>query len=386
MTQGDRPLLSSFWMAGFECSCHINSAGVRLDMTGAVQHDVYAAEDYRRIREAGMTVARDGLRWPLIDRAGELRWESWLPMLDAARAEGIQVIWDLCHYGWPDDVDIFSAAFVDRFARFTREAARIQLDRTGAPGFYAPVNEISFFAWAATRDLMFPYAHGRDQELKFQLVRAAIAAADAVRSVDPQARLLYPEPLIHNVPPRWRPWNTGPAARQRASQFEAWDMIAGRAEPQLGGADCHLDVIGVNYYAANQWEVPGGRKLHWDAGSNDPRWRPLHLLLEEVWQRYRRPLVTAETSHYGIGRAPWLDEIARECRIAIERGVPLEGACLYPILDRFDWDDHQHWHNSGFWDMLPDDRGHYRRVLNEEYARSLRAVGDIHPALSLAGR
>ncbi len=379
MTPGERPLLKSFWMAGFECSCHINTAGVRLDMTEALQHDTYAAEDYRRVRDLGIAVARDGLRWHLIDRRGEYSWESWLPMLDAARAEGVQVIWDLCHYGWPDDVDIFSAAFVDRLARFAREAARIQLKHTGEPGFYSPVNEISFFAWAATRDLMFPYAYGRDHELKRQLVRAAIAAAEAVRSVDPQARLLCPEPLIHNVPPRWRPWNTEPSARQRASQFEAWDMVTGRIAPELGGAERYLDVVGVNYYAANQWEVPGGRKLHWDAGSNDPRWRPLHLLLEEVWERYRRPLLIAETSHYGIGRAPWLDEIARECRIAIERGVPLQGVCLYPILDRFDWDDHTHWHNSGLWDMRRNGTGHYHRELNEEYAAALRTAGDLRP-------
>jgi beta-glucosidase/6-phospho-beta-glucosidase/beta-galactosidase len=377
MTPGETGPLRSFWIAGFECSCQINAAGVRLDMTEALQHDTFAAEDYRMLHEVGIRVARDGLRWHLIDRAGEYTWESWIPMLDAARREGIQVIWDLCHYGWPDDIDIFSGAFVERFARFTREAARIQLDRTGESGLYSPVNEISFFAWAATRNLIFPYAHGRDGELKRQLVRAAIAAVNAVRSADRGARFLYPEPLIHNVPPRWRPWNTEPSARQRASQFEAFDMIAGRAAPELGGAEEYLDIVGLNYYAANQWEVPGGRKLHWDAGSNDPRWRPLHMLLEEIWNRYRRPLVIAETSHYGIGRAAWIDEIARECRIAIERGVPLHAVCLYPILDRFDWEDHTHWHNSGLWDMHRDGAGHYRRVLNEEYARALRSAGDL---------
>jgi hypothetical protein len=369
-----RPLFRSFWMGGFECSCHINAAGVRLDMTAALQHDVYAAEDYRRLRELGIAVARDGVRWRLVDRGGEYHWGSWIPMLEAARREGVQVIWDLCHYGWPDDLDIFSAAFVDRFARFSREAARVQLDHGDTPGFYSPVNEISFFAWAATRDLMFPYAHGRDGELKRQLARAAIAAIDAVRSVDPGARFVFPEPLIHNVPPRWRPWHTEPARCQRESQFEAYDLIAGRVEPELGGQEHYLDILGANWYAANEWEVPGGRKLHWDNGSNDPRWRPLHLLLQELWQRYRRPLIIAETSHYGIGRADWLNEIAREVRIALARGVPLHGVCLYPILDRFDWEDYTHWHNSGLWDMQKNGNGHYHRVLNEEYARALEAA------------
>lgn len=365
-------LFRSFWMAGFECSCHVNAGGARLDMTAALQHDLCAAEDYRRLREVGILTARDGVRWHLVERDGGYDWSSWLGMVDAARQEGIQVIWDLCHYGWPDGLDIFSGAFIDRFRRFAGEAARIQLERTGEPGLYAPVNEINFLAWAATRDLMFPYAHGRDGELKRQLVRAALAACDAIWQSDRRARLVFPEPLIHNVPPRWRPWLTRPAEAQRNSQFEAWDMIAGRTAPELGGAERYLDVIGVNFYAANQWEVPGGRKLHWDAGSDDRRWVPLHRLLAGVHERYRRPLLIAETSHYGTGRADWLNEVAAEARLALDHGVPLEGVCLYPILDRFDWDDSHHWHNSGLWHMVPNGAGHYRRVLHEPYARALR--------------
>ena len=64
-------------------------------------------------------------------------------------------------------------------------------------------------------------------------------------------------------------------------------------------------------------------------------------------------------------------------------GVPLEGVCLYPILDRFDWEDPTHWHNSGLWDMVPDSHGHYTRVLNELYAGSLRAAGDLRRAPQL---
>lgn len=365
-------LFRSFWMAGFECSSHLNSAGARLDMTAALQHDLYAAADYRRIREAGMTTARDALRWHRIDRCGALDWCSWLPMVDAALSERVQVIWDLFHYGWPDDLDFFSAAFVDRFARFAGEAARIHREHTGETPWFSPVNEISFFSWAASRDLMFPYAHGCDVEIKRQLVRANIAAIEAIRDVTPGARLVSPEPLIHTVAPQDSPWCTEAADRQNESQFEAWDMLAGRAAPELGGAAHYLDILGLNFYAANQWEVSGGRKLQWDAGSNDPRWLPLHKLIAHVYRRYQRPVFLAETSHYGIGRAPWIDEIASECVETLRQGVPLEGVCLYPILDRFDWDDRNHWHNSGLWDMFPDSKGHYGRVLNSPYAAALK--------------
>ena len=99
---------------------------------------------------------------------------------------------------------------------------------------------------------------------------------------------------------------------------------------------------------------------------------PLNQLLAGVYERYRRPLFLAETSHFGVGRGPWIAEIAGEVALALAAGVPLEGVCLYPILDRPDWDDLGHWHNSGLWDLRPEPGGRLARVLNREYAAELR--------------
>ena len=55
-------LFRSFWLGGFECSTQINSIGQWLDMTAALQHDRFCAEDYQRLREIGILAARDGLR------------------------------------------------------------------------------------------------------------------------------------------------------------------------------------------------------------------------------------------------------------------------------------------------------------------------------------
>ena len=77
-------------------------------------------------------------------------------MLEAARKTGVQVVWDLCHYGWPDDIDIFSAAFLDRFARFSAACVRFLRDHTDDVPFFTPVNEMNFFAWAACREADLP--------------------------------------------------------------------------------------------------------------------------------------------------------------------------------------------------------------------------------------
>jgi hypothetical protein len=42
------------------------------------------------------------------------------------------------------------------------------------------------------------------------------------------------------------------------------------------------------------------------------------------------------------------------------------------VIDRPDWEDARHWHNSGLFDVQHEPDGTLRRVLNEEYAGALR--------------
>jgi len=357
-------------MGGFEAATHVNRFRQRLDMIAATQHDQQVDEDYARLRQVGIRTVRDAVRWHLVEQPGGVfDFASLESMLAAARRNGMQVIWDLCHYGWPDGLDIFAPAFVDRFARFCQAIARRIRDESDDVPFYTPVNEISFFAWAAGEVGWFhPFGYRRGAELKRQLVRAFIAGVDAIRTVDPRARMLTVEPLIHVVPPAARPDLSAAAAAYRNSQFEAWDMLVGTLAPELGGSPKYLDVVGVNFYHDNQWEQPGGRKLAWHVSPRDPRWVPFHRLFAEAYQRYQRPIVVGETSHVGSGRAEWLREMTDEIALAFDAGVPVEGVCLYPIIDRFEWDDPSHWHNSGLWDLTPDHTGRLVRVLNDEYA------------------
>ena len=365
----------SFWIAGFECSCHINSAGKRLDMTAAIQHDICAEADYAMLRGVGIRTARDGVRWHLVDRGGRYDFSSFAPMVKAAREHGVQVIWDLCHYGWPDDLDIFSAVLRRPLRAILPPLWRaISANRATKCPYFAPVNEINFFAWAATRDLMYPYACGRDGELKRQLVRAAIASAEAIlrrRSAAPAWCSRADDP--QRAAAARNPGLTEPARRQHDSQYEAWDMIAGtRRARNWAAIRAILDVIGVNYYAANQWEVPGGRKLHWDAGSDDPRWVPLPNLLAEVYQRYQRPIFMAETSHYGTGRAAWLREVADGVCQALGRGHSDRGRLSLSDPGPLRLGGYQRIGTtaaSGTSRSYTD--GCYERVLNKEYAHEL---------------
>ncbi|HEX2998220.1 MAG TPA: hypothetical protein VHP14_25570 [Anaerolineales bacterium] len=367
-------LFDSFFMAGFESACHINRAGLRLNMLQHTQHDRQVAGDYKLLQEFNIRTVRDGTCWPLIERSGGFDFSSLAPMVEAANRHSIQVLWNMLHYGCPDDVDIFAPSFMDRFARYCAALARFIDDHTDRVPFYTPINEISFLAWAAGDvGYIHPFSYGKGLELKRQLVRAAIAGIEAIWQVNPKARIVQVEPLIHVVPPRGQPELTELAAAQRASQFEAWDMMTGAVEPELGGQPKYLDVMGFNYYHSNQWEYPNQR-LRWEDIPRDERWVPLHRLIAELYERYRRPLFMGETSHFGVGRGPWLRETYDEIKTAIREGVPVEGITLYPILDRPDWDNLDHWHNSGLWDLVPDGQGNLRRVLNEDYAAVFREI------------
>lgn len=72
------------------------------------------------------------MRWPLIERFGQFDYSSLAPIVKTANDNGIQVIWTLCHYGWPEEIDIFSAAFVDRFAKYCGNVARFISEHSNA--------------------------------------------------------------------------------------------------------------------------------------------------------------------------------------------------------------------------------------------------------------
>ena len=329
-------LFRSFVQGGWECSSHRLRSGRRLDLIAGTGHDRHAGEDYRQLVGLGLATQRDGLRWHEIERApGRYDFSSWIPMRAAADQAGAQVIWDLMHYGWPDDLDIWSPAFADRFAAFARAAAIHHRAETDAAPFWCPINEISFFAWGGgDAGYLNPFANGRGFELKVQLARAAIAAMRELRAVDPRARFVHCEPLIaiHHDPATGRPrWE---AEGWHDAQYQAAELISGRSWPQIGGEPGFLDIIGANYYPNNQW-IHGGPPI----GPAHPLHRPLSDLLFELHARFGRPVLISETGTEDEARAGWFRRVAEEVARARTRGVPVEGICLYPVANHLGWDD-----------------------------------------------
>ena len=357
---------NSFFQGGFESSCHKRRCGKRLDVVGATHHDRHAEADYQRLQSVGIRTARDAVRWHLVEKEPyRYDWSSVLPMIRASEATDMQIIWDLCHYGWPDDIDVFRPEFVKRFCSFARSFASLIFNESNGTPYFAPINEISFLAWGGGDvGYLNPFERGRGTELKCNLVRASLAAIDAIREVAPHARIVQVDPVINIVPrPGVSEAERHEAAGYNRAQFAAFDMLRGDSWPQLGGHPEAIDIIGANYYVHNQWEFHG-RYLD----RHDPRYRPLHMLLGDLHRRYGKPLFIAETGIEDDRRPEWLAYVSQEVITALELGIPVEGICLYPIINHPGWDDDRHCHN-GLWDYC-NDSGH--REIYKPLAEELR--------------
>jgi hypothetical protein len=367
-------IFPTFFLSGFECSTFLWKEQGRRDLCEETQHRVHSDEDYRMLRPLGIAVAREGIPWPMVDRGGTYDFSYIDPFLEAQRRHGVLPIWDLCHYGYPDDLDPFGDDFAPRFAAYARAAAEyVTLRAHHGPPLFTPMNEITFFgymagnwAWAA------PFGKDRETRRRLTLAMSAadIAGVKAIREVVPEARMVHIDPLVWVVPPLDRP-DLAEAARIESydDAYIAWDVIGGLRHPELGGSPEILDIIGFNNYSFGQMEYrEEGPHAALDPG--DDRIRPLADLIEEAWKRYKLPCIVAETSGLRGGRPDWLNDVVTESLAAVSRGVDLHGICLFPAVDMPDWHKGG-WLHNGIADLEELPNGSLMRVPYVPYVERL---------------
>lgn len=365
------PHFASFFQAGFECSSHRRKDGVRLDLIRATSHDRHVASDYRQCAELGLRTLRDGLRWHLIEKSpGKYDWSSWLPALEAAEQYGLQIIWDLFHYGSPDCIDQGAPDFPERFTDFAIAALEVHQSVSRSPATICPMNEINFLSWAVNEGY-FPKV-GPDEKgwFKRQLVRGGIMAARAIKQRWPETTIVWAEPLIHIAPSDQRRPTKRAAEQNLQGMYEAYDWITGVAEPELGGDPSLVDVVGLNFYPHNQW--------YWD-GPTIPmghhEYKPLADMLAGIAERYRKPVFISETGAEGSGRPAWLHYVCDEVRAAQERGVDVKGICIYPVTAYPGWDNSRHCDVGLFSPITSEGNRHVYEPLAAELQRQRAIFG-----------
>ena len=323
---------------------------------------------------------REGLRWSQIEKTPySYDFDTIRSMIHAGTNAGVQQIWDLCHFGFPEDLTPLHPHFTKRFESYCRAFALFY--KSLNPNhvlLVTPINEVGFMSWlggdvAATS----PYCFNNGWHVKYAYVKAYIAGIRALKQVDPGVRIITTEPLVSVTGhPLASAQDKENAALENQLQFQVLDMLSGRICPELGGKEDYLDIIGCNYYYNNQWIRSPYEVLTWNHLQPHENYREPSGMMYELFQRYNRPLLLSETSHPGVDKPIWVRYITHEVSKLLKQDIPFWGICWYPVIDRPDWDNLDEWHHAGIWDRIGDLPEH-QRVLHQPTAHALKEVQEI---------
>ncbi len=330
---------SSFLWAGFECTYALAEKNRRFDLLHASKHDEYCHQDYQLIREQGITTVREGLSWHQIDEGNNIyNFSRFEPMMSKAKEEGIQQIWDLNHFDFPSDIDAFSKDFFTRYAEYAKRCIDIIRKYQSGTVYIIPMNEPSFYAWMCDNGLWSPYQKGKGTEFKQQLIGAAIAAMDAIWSVDSDVKFIHTDPYMYRQPLHVKSIEEKKFCDDfnENVKFHSWDMLTGKKNPELGGDPKYLNFLGINYYFYNQQFVGFTKDKQFIFRSISLQHKKrlsLEKILKEIYDRYHSPLIITETGSYRNRRSGWWSYILGEVKKVLESDFPLYGVCAYPTLD-----------------------------------------------------
>ena len=117
----------SFWMAGYECTDQQNAFGNRVDFLNLTGHLQLLDKDYD-LSLLSIKTVREGIRWSFVEKQPyQYDWSTVATMIEAGKRNGIQQLWDICHFGFPDDLTPLHPMFARRFGGMPRFCALLSL-------------------------------------------------------------------------------------------------------------------------------------------------------------------------------------------------------------------------------------------------------------------
>lgn len=321
------------------------------DVTETTQHDRRWRADLDLLRSCGVTRLRYPIRWHRIEATeSTYDWQGTDAVLEYMRDCGLRPIVDLVHHtSYPRWLgDFANPHWGPTFLRFAEAVAERYPWIEGYTLFNEPFTTFflcgSLGVWAP-----FLKGHRGFVSLVRNVLPSLTAASRMYQEMLPNARHLYVETCERANSTRFDGKRAAAYANDR--RFFVTDLFLGRSIDRqrpfaadvvrAGGADLFgiepgaIDVLGLDYYAHNQWQYGGPQK----AVNSSPRPVPLVELIIEYWGRYRLPCMLGETNirGYASDRASWLKYTFEQCDRARDAGVPFEGYCWFPFVDSADW-------------------------------------------------
>ncbi|HYE99381.1 MAG TPA: family 1 glycosylhydrolase [Planctomycetota bacterium] len=357
--------------AGLECT--VNRVGDRYFDQCARNGFRRRLDDLDRFAALGIRALRCPFLWETLAPHGPDRadWAFADRVLDRLSRLGLRPIAGLVHHGsGPPQTSLLDDGFAAGLAAYAGAFAR----RYPWVTDYTPVNEpLTTARFSGLYGLWYPHRRDDPAFVKALLVqvRATVLAMQAVRAVNPHARLVQTEDM-------GRTWST-PLLRDQADfenarRWLSFDLLCGRVGPDhplYGYLTAHglteedraffaenaapPDVVGLNYYLTSD-RVLDERLAHYPeryhGGNGRIRYADAEAvrvlpggiaghraLLAEAWARYGRPVAITEV-HVGSTREEqlrWLREAWEAGRAARAEGVDVRAITVWSLLGAYDW-------------------------------------------------
>lgn len=365
----------------------------------------------------GITTLRAGLLWERFEKHPS--WARTDHLLFAMRLAGMRPIAGLMHHGsGPRDTSLLDAAFPSRLAGYARKVA----ERYPWIDAYTPVNEINTTArFSALYGIWYPHAMSRKSYLRAVLnqARATVLSMQAVREVNPEARLVATDDLggitgteeMRSTTEllqerRWLAFDLLCGVLDRNHPLYNYILEAGVSERELmwfADHPCPPSVIGANYYLTSDRYLDHQTERYTvDRRSAEGPYadieavrvcsrgvRGFEAVLAEAWNRYRLPVAITEV-HLGgpvADRIRWFSEAWSAAQKQREEGAHCVAVTAWALLGSYFWNE-----------LVTRDNGHYEpgvfdlrsgtpraTELAEVIAQASRQGHLSHPALAEEG-
>jgi beta-glucosidase/6-phospho-beta-glucosidase/beta-galactosidase len=328
-----------------------------LDEYELTQHYLRWEDDLRLAKDAGATTIRYGLPWYRVNPAPGLYVWDWADrVVDLLNELGLEIIFDLVHYGTPRWLEnsFANRTYPQAVADYAEALAKRYGDRITA---WTPLNEPQ---WTARRSgemgIWPPALSGHDGYLQIMLAicRGICLSQQAIAAVTP-AQFVHVEATFRYDIAKGAVSEEAALFDQR--RFLGLDLVTGgvgddhplrayldrhgvtAAELQWFGDNAvKPDILGLNYYPMWSTMEYADRGAGVVGRERDDGVTGLVDVIETYHKRYGAPVMITETSFEGPVEAQvkWLhDSLAAIARVG-ER-VPVAGYVWWPFFDQIMW-------------------------------------------------
>lgn len=328
-----------------------------------------------RVADLGISSLRFPILWEkhVTEENAVIDWSFTASSLEYLRSRNITAIAGLMHHG---SGPAFTALDDQRFPELLAEYAGQVAMRFPDIQFYTPVNEpLTTARFSGLYGFWYPHKQDDRSFLNMLLnqVKATVLAMKAIRSINPDAKLIQTEDLAKTYSTQYLRYQ---ADFENERRWLTYDLLCGRVDEEhalyhyfmengITAAElqffldnpCPPDIMGFNYYITSERfldddlerypaHMHGGNKVERYVDTEAvrvPHDQPsgLKVLMVEAWERYHIELSLTEVQLHCTREEQlrWFANAYEVCKELCDQGIPVRAVTAWSLLGAFGWNN-----------------------------------------------